>query len=285
VKKLEGLLGDLKALQAGEGKVKIDEGNEECFCQGEQHYLVDTRCLVNSILTRTARNHTISTYTPHCPHCGLVLCSLHKPHHPCPSCHNTLHTPAQLARLINRVQGEIDDRLALELAEREDQERARLDRLAAESVFPVLASGNSTPVSQPQSDGGRKVLTIAGGGGGGGGKGKGKSRSTATLTTTYTRPSPNPTRPPTPPAEDIVPRPPSSPLDSMRTEKELNKVLSWRENEDRPWGDMKGVRQGGWVYSERVVLELMEEDKVGRRKRKKDEKGLGVDGKKVVGAA
>lgn len=39
VKKLEGILGNLKSLQAGEGKVKVEEGREECFCQGEWRYL------------------------------------------------------------------------------------------------------------------------------------------------------------------------------------------------------------------------------------------------------
>jgi hypothetical protein len=64
--------------------------------------------------------------------------------------------------------------------------------------------------------------------------------------------------------------------------------MAWRDTEDRPWGDMKLVKRGGWNYVERAVLELMEEDKIGRRRRKGREnadKGLGVDGKKVVGSA
>lgn len=51
---------------------------------------------------------------------------------------------------------------------------------------------------------------------------------------------------------------------------------------------MKLVKRGGWNYVERAVLELVEEDKIGRRRRKGREnadKGLGVDGRKVVGTA
>ena len=36
VKRLEGIIGDLKKLQAGEGKIKVDEGVPPCFCQGMQ---------------------------------------------------------------------------------------------------------------------------------------------------------------------------------------------------------------------------------------------------------
>jgi hypothetical protein len=35
VRQLEGLVGDLRGLQNSEGKVKVDEGKEDCFCQGQ----------------------------------------------------------------------------------------------------------------------------------------------------------------------------------------------------------------------------------------------------------
>lgn len=65
-------------------------------------------------------------------------------------------------------------------------------------------------------------------------------------------------------------------------------MLDWRASEDRPWGDVKMVKKGGWSYIPAPVLELAEEDHIGRRRRKGREnaaKGMGVDGKKVVGAA
>ena len=245
-------------------------------------------CSTNPNTIRTeqaARNHPISHYTPHCPHCGLILCKLQKPHHPCPSCRRTLQTPAQLARLINQVQSEVEHQLEVEQGQQEQEERNRLERLAQESgggSFPVLhgSSHVPTPTSTP-TENGRKVLTI-------GGKGKGKGKSSATLTTTYSRPSPIPSRAPTPPPTDITPRPRSPPLDNTRGDKDLQKTMNWRETEDRPWADMKLVKKGGWNYIERAVMELVEEDKIGRRRRKgreNAEKGLGIDGKKVVGAA
>jgi hypothetical protein len=77
-------------------------------------------------------------------------------------------------------------------------------------------------------------------------------------------------------------------LDIVRGEKDLQKTRMWREAEDRPWADMKLVKRGGWTFMDSAVLELVEEDKIGRRRRKGREnadKGTGVDGRKVVGAA
>lgn len=169
----------------------------------------------------------------------------------------------------------------------EHEERAKLERLAAESgggSFPLLGPGaHGQPATHIDKDTGRKVLTI-----GANAKGKGKGRSTATLTTTYSRPIPSPSRPATPPPTDIVPRPRSPPLDLVRGEKDLNKAMAWRETEDRPWGDMKLAKRGGWTYMAPAVLELVEEDQIGRRRKKGREnaqKGVGVDGRKVVGAA
>lgn len=231
---------------------------------------------------QVARKHPLSRYTPHCPLCGLILCSLQKPHHPCPSCNRNLQTPAQLARLIQQVQSEVEDQLALEQSQQEQDERIRLERLALESgggSFPILPGASHVPTPQT-IDTGRKVLTIAG-------KGKGKGKSSATLTTTYSRPTPAPSRPATPPPTDHVPRPRSPPLDLVRGGKDLQKQINWRDTEDRPWGDMKLVKRGGWNYMERAVLELVEEDKIGRRRRRGKEnveKGMGVDGRIVVGA-
>lgn len=129
-------------------------------------------------------------------------------------------------------------------------------------------------------------------GGGKGGKGKGK----ATLTTTYMRPalpssggstSSNLAAAESQTPTDVVPRPRSPPLERARIEKEIAKVLQWRTAEDRPWGDPKAEKRGeGWKYAPLPASALMlDDDHVGRRKAKKKIKGLGVDGKAVVGAA
>jgi hypothetical protein len=135
---------------------------------------------------------------------------------------------------------------------------------------------------------GRKVLTI-------GTKGKGKGKATATLTTTYSRPTPTPSPGPSTPLEpqipdDIVPRPRSAPLEAVKSEKELNKMLVWREGVDRPWGDMQKEKKGEvWSYVPLPVLVGGDEEQVGRRKGRKKGKasvaGIGVDGRVVVGAA
>jgi hypothetical protein len=76
-------------------------------------------------------------------------------------------------------------------------------------------------------------------------------------------------------------------LDLTRGEKDLNKLLNWREAEDRPWGDVKLVKKGGWTYQPAAIVEVLEEDVIGRRRkgRQNAAKGLGADGRKVVGAA
>ena len=277
VRRLEGIMGDLRNLQAGEGKVASDGmKTPDCFCQG---MFQSTGCYELTTPLSPARVHPLSSYTPHCSHCGLIVCALHAPHLPCPSCAQPLLSPAQLARLLLRVQSEIDAQLALEQAEREETERERLARLAAESgggAFPILPGGaHSRHTSGEQ---GRKVLTL------GGKAGKGR----ATLTTTFTRSTPTgPTTPPLP--TDIVPRPRSPPFEVGRIEKELSKVLAWRVEVDRPWGDLRADKKGeGWKYVEVVVPQSIMEDSEGRRKaarKKKPAKGVGVGGRVVPGAA
>ena len=66
-------------------------------------------------------------------------------------------------------------------------------------------------------------------------------------------------------------------------EKELNKVLNWREQEDRPWGDMRADKKGeAMVY---VPIPIYVLNHIGRRKGKKKAKGMGIDGRAVVGTA
>lgn len=264
--------------------------------------------LLVSLTQVAARIHDLSPYTPHCPSCGLILCTLHPAHHPCPSCLHPILSPAALARLLLRIQDDVDAQLAREQAARDEVERARIAAVQAQAAFPYLSgtkgSGIGTgvgsgplaqPVPGPPGSEGRKVLTI-----GSKGKGKGKAKTT-TLTTTYTRPTPTPSPQPGSSGansnnkgdeipSDIIPRPRSAPMEKNRTDKELDKALRWREEEDRPWGDQKVDKKGeGWNYLPLPVLAIGGEDQVGRRRKKKGmgtaQGGVGRDGRVVVGAA
>ncbi|WWD15834.1 hypothetical protein CI109_100258 [Kwoniella shandongensis] len=279
VKRLEGMIEDLRKVREGEGKVDNGDKVYKCFCQ--------------------ARVHELSIYTPLCQSCGLTICSLHPPHLPCPSCAAPLSSPAQIARLILRLENEIEEQEGREDKLRLDRERARLERLAAEAgggSFPTLSGGGgggggaSNQHSQQTgagAGGARKVLTI----GGGGGKGKGK----ATITTTTYRPVPasasgsatpvDPYDPP--PPSDLVPRLRSQPFDATKVEKELTKLLRWREEQDRPWGDMKLEKKDPvdvWKYTQmEVVVVTQEGGEAGRRRKGKFRRGEG--GREVAGAA
>ncbi|ORX39792.1 hypothetical protein BD324DRAFT_234906 [Kockovaella imperatae] len=269
VKRLEEIREKLLAVQEGNGKVQA-KPYPECFCQ--------------------ARNHPLSSYTPICQHCGLVVCSLHSVYLPCPSCQNLLFSPAQLARILLTIEMDIKTQLAIEKAERDAIERERQERLVAESgggAFPTLNGGppRPTPVPAALPAQERRVLTL--------GKGKGgKGRGRATLTTTTIRPiaspSTTPGEPVTPPPDDIYPRPRSPPLDIVRVAKELGRVMQWREEEDRPWGKLKADKGGGapLAYVELPIEHFIEDHVEGRRKAaKKKKEGRGVDGRVVPGAA
>lgn len=45
VRRLEGIIGDLRGLQNSEGKVRVDDDNEPCFCQGQSPILESDGCV------------------------------------------------------------------------------------------------------------------------------------------------------------------------------------------------------------------------------------------------
>jgi hypothetical protein len=184
--------------------------------------------------------------------------------------------------LILRVEGDIAAQIVREQDERDAAERARKDRLLAESgggAFPTLPGGARKPASTAEAA--RKVLTIKSGQG----KGKGKGKTTLTTTTYTTVATPPASSSQEPAAPETMPRPRSPPLDPSRRAKEAAKVHDWCVEQDRPWGDLKGERRGEtWTYVEKIVVELANEEGTGRRRKAKG-KGLGVDGRHVVGAA
>ena len=107
--------------------------------------------------TATGRTHPLSGYTPVCHTCGLPLCSVNLPYHPCPHppCRTSLlsSTPdpsrVQLQPLIARVDTEIKHQL-----KKEEDERARAAKelRQKEGEFPMLrASPSPSPSPAPGS--------------------------------------------------------------------------------------------------------------------------------------
>lgn len=225
----------------------------------------------------SARLHPLSAYTPQCAACGLIQCHTQPPDRACPSCLRPLITPSALARLLQRVQTEIEDTLAAEQYAREEIKRADQRKAEVAASFPYLAGTAGAPPASTaaSSEAGHKVLTI----------GKGKGRITLTTTTTYPVVPAAPAEPERY-SEAVIARPRSPPLEAARVEKELAKTLKWREAEDRPWGDLKAAKKGtGWAYVEQQIVEVIEEDRVGRRKGRKGKGTAGVDGRVVPGAS
>lgn len=229
-----------------------------------------------------ARVHALATYTPQCAACGLVLCDRQAAYAPCPSCARPTLAPPALARLVQRVEGDIAAQLSHEADEREEAERVRKERLLARSgggAFPSLPGGAGGAAGKASSaDVTRRVLTI--------GKPKGKGKPKATLTTTTYTSAPAPSSSATvEEVDDTIPRPRSPPLDTARVSKELAKALAYRAEHDRPWADPKAERAGEvWEYIPPLVIVLPGEEGTGRRRKAKKEKGVGLDGRIVVGA-
>lgn len=101
--------------------------------------------------------HALSTHTPICQSCGLILCELNLPNHACPHCASPLLHPSARAALIETLEALIDEMLAKEDA---DRQRVIQDARAAEGAFPTLsaaASRASTPGSGSDAQGSHPV--------------------------------------------------------------------------------------------------------------------------------
>ncbi|RDX47135.1 hypothetical protein OH76DRAFT_1465175 [Lentinus brumalis] len=106
-----------------------------------------------------ARMHALSTHTPICRSCGLILCELNLPNFACPHCNEALLTPAVRDALIQTLESRIDETLAKEEAERQ---RAIQEARAAQGAFPTLsasASRSGTPDVHPVNQT-HKVLSL-----------------------------------------------------------------------------------------------------------------------------
>ncbi|KAF9517848.1 hypothetical protein BS47DRAFT_1279827, partial [Hydnum rufescens UP504] len=90
-----------------------------------------------------ARTHELSSYTPLCTHCGLILCLLHHPNHPCPYCHSPLLSESARTALVAKLHRELEVVLKKEADAQEAARQERLEReieAAGGGSFPILAS-------------------------------------------------------------------------------------------------------------------------------------------------
>ncbi|KAI0915261.1 hypothetical protein AcV5_005427 [Taiwanofungus camphoratus] len=124
VRRLEDLRNNLRN---SNGTERDPKGG--CFCQ--------------------ARVHKLSSYTPICKNCGLILCELHLPYYACPHCAAPLLTPSAHDALVATIETQIADTLA---KEEEERERAIEEARAAAGAFPSLsAAASGNPVPDPLS--------------------------------------------------------------------------------------------------------------------------------------
>ncbi|KAH9847591.1 hypothetical protein C2E23DRAFT_871700 [Lenzites betulinus] len=115
VRRLEKLRDDLRKAS---GHDKDPKGG--CFCQ--------------------ARMHGLSSYTPICRACGLILCELNLPNYACPHCGDALLAPTARDSLVQTLEARIDETLA---KEEEERQRAIQQARNAEGAFPTLSAAAS----------------------------------------------------------------------------------------------------------------------------------------------
>ncbi|KAG2140093.1 hypothetical protein DEU56DRAFT_870995 [Suillus clintonianus] len=116
IRKLESLA---EGVRKSSGREKDPKSG--CFCQ--------------------AREHDLSSYTPICRGCGLILCAVNLPYYACPHCSAVLLSDIARSSLSARLDEEISKQIA-----KEEDEKSRVVQQArdAEGAFPVL-HGSATP--------------------------------------------------------------------------------------------------------------------------------------------
>ncbi|KAG9036895.1 hypothetical protein FS837_001577 [Tulasnella sp. UAMH 9824] len=222
VQRIERLIG---ALEDGISDLPAGGG---CFCMGKKHGL--------------------SHYTPNCPHCGLVLCTLHNPAAPCPFCQSPLLSPNDRNIVLVKLLAEKEEILRKEeiFRQREEYELQQLRIVASGGGdFPTLGpkggSGTSTPHERPpptpEPPTARKVLSLGGKGGG------------TTLTTFSPKASTPPVARPKPTAPKLLSKEELAEIERLNPvpcpPTEVPFVKDVPVDEEHPWKDLRG---GGLVY-------------------------------------
>ncbi|EAU89952.2 hypothetical protein CC1G_08434 [Coprinopsis cinerea okayama7 len=113
-----------------------------------------------------ARTHPLSPYTPICKACGLVLCSINAPQHPCPHCLTPLLDATTRDDLVLRLTADLSHTIAREI---EARERAIEEARRAAGSFPTLSGAPPPPSSSsaggippPHPMASHKVLSLTG---------------------------------------------------------------------------------------------------------------------------
>ncbi|KAJ3874115.1 hypothetical protein F5051DRAFT_498528 [Lentinula edodes] len=104
-----------------------------------------------------ARNHPLSASTPICRTCGPILCNINQPYFACPHCLAWLISENIRDCLVSRIQAQLDQTTAREVAARE---RAIEEAKQQAGAFPTLYGTIPTakPIApQPQTD---KVVSL-----------------------------------------------------------------------------------------------------------------------------
>jgi len=96
--------------------------------------------------SHTARVHELSTYTPICRSCGLILCAVNLPQYCCPDCMNPLVTGSAQDALIAQLESELTSTIANEV---EAKERVAEEARRVAGMFPSLPPSSSSASPSP----------------------------------------------------------------------------------------------------------------------------------------
>jgi hypothetical protein len=178
------------------------------------------------IASKLARSHALSPYAPLCIHCGIILCTLHNPALPCPSCSNPLLPPATRNALLAQLQEELATQLSLEAVKRAEDLRLFQEAERARSGgghFPTLTGQPDSKPTQPQAP--RKVISL---------NSTTKKATISTFISVPTPPTSNPGSGRASPVEDRIPAPAPTPafLDLTPEMKLLARQRPWVDLQD-----------------------------------------------------
>jgi hypothetical protein len=155
VRKLDDLLTGLRSYSSSPSRTPKNSAQDGCFCQGTRTPQPLSTSTSHPILSHITlgRIHPPSEYTPLCNTCGLILCTLQAPHHPCPHC----TAPLLDASSRNALLVQLDEQRAYVLAEEASERQRAAEALRrAEGAFPALggAAASSLPGGAPKGGGG-----------------------------------------------------------------------------------------------------------------------------------
>jgi len=155
-----------------------------------------------------ARVHPLSPYTPICPSCGLIICSVNLPQYCCPNCVKNLITDAQRESIINQI----DLQLASTITQEAEQKQHALEEAKKlVGAFPSLSgSPSSISPAAPQT---HKVMSF--------------KQNNKVVVSSYKPVLPTPNSDELEDEPDRIPQPSSDPL--------FSRTLPTR---DRPWENL-----------------------------------------------